>query len=378
MAYRGSDRADRQGCGAQMNGQAENNPRDRDGLEREAALWFARMRGPEAADYAAEFEQWLDAHPQNRIAYDHAAAIFDFGNFLTRPGVMPGTSGTDVPRGNGGSNLAGRRTPSNENQAWRWTCGVIAASLATMTGWWVISAPTRTTPDRTLPAAETASPSLHMVNDTSREAVERLSDGSRVTLGGSSKMTVEFGEGRRDLRLERGYARFEVAHDGRPFIVHVGGGSVRALGTVFEVARRPDGSVDVSLVRGRIEVLAPNRGRNPHGPRQLTAGQKISFMGEPTAGEVSTRRSAPEQAETPIALEKTADAEHFENVRVEDIVASANQGHSPQIVIAARGVAERRVSGWFSLTDTRSLAERIAMIYGLEIDRSDPSRLVLH
>src|SRR3546814_6360827 len=66
----------------------------------------------------------------------------------------------------------------------------------------------------------------------------RLADGSVVELDEGSELSTDFNKSRRELKLERGRARFEVAHEGRPFIVLAGGGSVTARGTVFDVDRK--------------------------------------------------------------------------------------------------------------------------------------------
>ncbi|MEH3160166.1 MAG: FecR domain-containing protein [Sphingomonas taxi] len=65
----------------------------------------------------------------------------------------------------------------------------------------------------------------------------RLDDGSTVTLGAQTVLTVGFTRERRQLALERGEALFEVAHDrSRPFVVQTPFGAVTAVGTAFDVA----------------------------------------------------------------------------------------------------------------------------------------------
>jgi len=84
--------------------------------------------------------------------------------------------------------------------------------------------------------------------------VVRLADGSSVTLNTRSKLTVAFSANRRIVRLARGQALFEVAHDrSRPFIVEAADRQITALGTVFEV-RVDVGRVNVVLFQGRVVV----------------------------------------------------------------------------------------------------------------------------
>lgn len=97
---------------------------------------------------------------------------------------------------------------------------------------------------------------------------ERLEDGSVLTLGASSHVSVKFTESRRQVMLERGEVFFEVAKDAdRPFIVSVGGGRVRAVGTAFNINKRND-SVTVSVVEGIVKVT-----QDLHPADQAPAGE---------------------------------------------------------------------------------------------------------
>lgn len=76
-----------------------------------------------------------------------------------------------------------------------------------------------------------------------------LNDGTAVTLNTNSELAVDFSEGRRDIRLRRGEASFDVAKNpDRPFVVHAGDGMVWAVGTAF--------SVRYSTAEGRLDRLA--------------------------------------------------------------------------------------------------------------------------
>ena len=82
-----------------------------------------------------------------------------------------------------------------------------------------------------------------------------LADGSRVTLNTASKIEVRLEADRRVVKLVSGEALFEVVHDPkRPFDVQAGIASVRAVGTQFDIDRRPDRTV-VTVVEGRVAML---------------------------------------------------------------------------------------------------------------------------
>ena len=63
--------------------------------------------------------------------------------------------------------------------------------------------------------------------------------------------------------LEKGQARFDVAHDtSRPFIVHAGGEQIVAVGTQFDVRWTQD-RLSVVLVQGQVAVLPARDARVP-------------------------------------------------------------------------------------------------------------------
>lgn len=82
----------------------------------------------------------------------------------------------------------------------------------------------------------------------------RMPDGSTVHLNSSSEIRVRFDGRQRRIELVRGQALFQVAKDAqRPFWVYAGDTAVRAVGTEFDVYRRP-GRTLISVLEGRVSV----------------------------------------------------------------------------------------------------------------------------
>ena len=122
----------------------------------------------------------------------------------------------------------------------------------------------------------------------------RMPDGSTVHLNSSSEIRVRFDSKQRRVELVRGQALFQVAKDAqRPFWVYAGDTAVRAVGTEFDVYRRP-GRTLISVVEGRVAVWRfPDdmfeRARHEleadantgilHLIAQLDAGQQASISG---------------------------------------------------------------------------------------------------
>src|SRR5262249_44820253 len=86
--------------------------------------------------------------------------------------------------------------------------------------------------------------------------VLQLADGSQVTLGGATRVSVHFDERERSLEISQGEALFAVARDSaRPFRVRAGHATVTAIGTEFNVRRSTD-RVVVAVVEGRVAVAS--------------------------------------------------------------------------------------------------------------------------
>ncbi|MNI00970.1 fec operon regulator FecR [compost metagenome] len=82
-----------------------------------------------------------------------------------------------------------------------------------------------------------------------------LADGSTVSLSPHTVVRAALGRDQRLLELEQGEALFDVAHDTRrPFLVDVGSGQVRAIGTRFNIRKGED--VVVTVVEGVVRVTA--------------------------------------------------------------------------------------------------------------------------
>lgn len=112
----------------------------------------------------------------------------------------------------------------------------------------------------------------------------QLADGSTMTLGGFTRVSVDMSEHARRIILARGEAFFEVAKDpNRPFVVEVDDTAIRAVGTAFDV-RRAGSQVSVSVAEGIVEVLDTRNQSGSNTPdtlhqavTRLSAGQSIQF-----------------------------------------------------------------------------------------------------
>lgn len=317
---------------------------------RDAAAWFARMKGPDAAAYQAEFEAWLGTDHLHRSAYSRVAETFSLGKNLDR------------------SKYRSTRRPER-SIAWKrlGRPAVLAclAALATAPLVFLIrSSPETEARHRAVMASEFATRMGEI------RAV-KLGDGSVVTLDTDTHLGVRFGAERRELWLEQGRARFDVTHDGRTFVVHAGGGTVIARGTLFDV-RVDNGRATVRLLHGAIDVNLPITASGEPRIRSVQPGQAVAF--DDADGIVAL---APAQ-KTEIVQAAWPDALlDFDNVTVRDFVAEANRYAEKRLVVTDPALAARRISGTFRVGDPGRLAEHISALLDAEVRQSPNGDFIL-
>ena len=114
-----------------------------------------------------------------------------------------------------------------------------------------------------------------------------LNDGSIAHMNTKSRIHwTGVGKDRRVV-LDMGEVLFEVAHDPvRPFRVMVGNSEIRDLATEFDVYRRDNGSVVVTVLKGQVAVqgVAIGSGESTFSERQLKPNQQVEYT---TAGLVN-------------------------------------------------------------------------------------------
>jgi len=323
-----------------------------DDLSRDAASWFARMRGPDAEAHQSAFEAWLAQGPDQRGAYNRAAEIFAMGKLLA-----------DEP------------APAGPHERRVMPAALaLAGAAALAAAFWLGPGVVNRSPPARAPTAQTSATMRLIATGANETRLARLDDGSSAQLASDTMLEQRFGPARRLLVLTRGAARFDVRHERRPFVVLAGGGSVTARGTLFEVRLVRPGQVDVQLIRGVIDVALPRRTTGAAPVRRLRAGESLSFGVPPSSPVVAQLRgSGP-----PSPLTQTGtDTADFAAVPVSRLLEQANQSATRPIRLADASLGAQRVSGRFRLDDSERLARRLSDLFGWRVDTRDPHQIVL-
>lgn len=244
--------------------------------------------------------------------------------------------------------------------------------------------------------------------ETGEQRFEKLIDGSTIELNSKSRVRIRFSAHERNVDLLEGQALFHVAKDAsRPFIVHSDATLVRAVGTQFDVYRKPTGTV-VTVVEGRVAVLSPwlesnassiqnakpealearSQSTDPSGGSSSTT-QNGAGLGEPSlsdgapvhalflsAGEQVTvgAAEAPPQARHTDPVAVTAWTQHelvFDSTSLIDVAQEFNRYNTRRLVVEDPALQQVHITGIFSSADPSGLIKFLRTQRDLVVLESD-------
>ena len=236
-----------------------------------------------------------------------------------------------------------------------------------------------------------------------------LSDGSEVTLGARSSLTVAFRLHERRVALTSGVAFFSVAKNpSRPFVVSVGDKEIRVVGTEFEIRRDPAG-MRVSVVEGAVEVMqVPERPSETsrEAPRTVRLAARVTRPASatipydaPIPPTLLTPAESPDERILTAGQEVTtaiagvipdpqvmpggepAAWRHGRLVYVDtplkDIIADANRYSREPIEIADEGVANVRISVTYPSDRIDEMVSALSRSLSLKVERREAGGIVL-
>jgi transmembrane sensor len=191
-----------------------------------------------------------------------------------------------------------------------------------------------------------------------------LSDGSLVTLNTSSAIEIRMSRDRRTVQLLAGEALFDVAHDpARPFDVVAGAATVRAVGTQFDVDRRP-GATTVTVVEGRVAIITSSTDvrQTQESRLPLAAGEQV------TVGPRVLR--LPVRTDTSTAVAWTQRKLIFAHRQLGEVAAEFNRYNRQSIDIRSAELRSQEVSGVFQANDPGSFLTFLARLPDVRIEKS--------
>jgi transmembrane sensor len=315
-----------------------------DPINLRASRWLAaRDAGPFTPAESDEFNRWLDADIRHRVAYLRMEANWKRAERLRELKPLDGQVQADL--------LA---KPARR----RWPLALAASVLvAALAGAWVWQQQFG-----------------WQHHDTGVGCLEHivLEDGSVIDLNTNSDLRVRLSDDGRHVRLLRGEARFQVAHDTRrPFTVEAAGTAVRAVGTSFSVRVHDSRQVDVLVAEGQVAVATERLAGPAAGVSQLEAGDEAVVLPD----RMSVSRVEPQLVARRMAW--TSGRLEFRGETLADAVAEFNRYNRRQIRLAEPTLAALRVGGSFASTDPDSFVDALASAFDLHADNQNDGAILL-
>lgn len=321
---------------------------DRDRSD-QAEHWFQRVHAEDCTRQERErFRQWQADHPEHAAAYARTEHLYRRAADLRLD-----------PKWRAEANAARQRTAqaSRRRRTMRWGLSVAAMLLL------AIGIGAR--------LWDPAPPEQHYATATGERRTLALDDGSSVVLDTDSALTVRYSRHQRYLHLERGQAQFSVAKAAEwPFVVQAANGTVRAVGTQFQV-RKDVAAVRVTLLEGIVTVTAP--AATPGGGERsatLAAGEQLSF----DDGQLWLL----EPANVEVASSWVRGEFVFEGLPLAEMIEEMNRYSTAKILMSDSSLRDLPVSGAFYHNDQGSLIQALELGWSLRAERISPTEIVLH
>lgn len=330
-------------------------------VEREAADWVARRdRGPLTYDETQALADWRQASIHHQAALEQFEALWAGMDRLHQLAVVP------APWRNRflGRGLTGRAV----------LAGVIAASLAVVIVVVAGQANLASAPDVQV-----------FGTGVGEQKSLRLGDGSTIQLNTNSRVEVEYARTWRKVRLLKGEAYFDVAHNpDRPFTVYAGDSLLRDIGTRFNVRLRNE-RMELTVTHGAVEVstLSTQRG----GGREIHDGagadrsfifKPVGIVAAPAAGaEVAVLNgrdlSIAAQPENTInrRLAWREGMVAFSDEPLASVIAEVNRYTDIEIEIADPKLNDLRVGAYLKVGEVDPLLDALHASFGVRVHRID-------
>ena len=170
-----------------------------------------------------------------------------------------------------------------------------------------------------------------------------LADGSKIWLNAESMLTYpeKFGGNSREIFLE-GEAFFDVATNAkRPFIIHLKKGTIKVLGTSFNIRAYENEPVQTAVVTGKVAFIPRYEGtRNAGDTILVTPDVKVTYTASSGTLTKGSTIGAEDKAWTEGRL-------IFRNATLEEIGASLERNFNKHVEFEANAPKQYRLTGSF-------------------------------
>mgnify|MGYP001183613988 FL=1 len=187
-----------------------------------------------------------------------------------------------------------------------------------------------------------------------------LMDGTTIDVNTDTVLRMELFGLTRQVTIERGEASFKIGSERlRPFVVQSGHGTLRDIGTEFNVMRQGD-KTTVAVLEGAVEIKLHAQIDNI---KTLYGGQQLTY----SANDLSDISAA--NFETIMAWRKNRLI--FRNTPLNEAIRQINRYHERPIRLADSQLNKLIVSGEFNSSDRAGLIEALKVLFPLHSTEQD-------
>ncbi len=318
---------------------ASSQALDAERVREEAVEWFVRLGAEQCSEAERrQFERWLAKSEAHRAAYARTESLW-----------------RDL---DGLHNVCRNRGAARPKRRLRRLIAGTTAVIALLAG--SILAAWHSWPREEIRMAE-------YVTARGEQRRVTLPDGSTIDLNTAPHLTVRWSDRRREVDLTEGEALFHVAHElARPFLVQVGALQIRALGTRFDVYRKPVG-VAVSVLEGTVQLddggSVINEVVTPGFQRVYLAFGRLTHREPIDSVQVSAWREG---------------RLVFNHTPLAEVVAELKRYHDIDFRFADPALGAETLSGRFDSSDLDPFLRGVEQSLHLRIERPAAGRIVFH
>ena len=318
-------------------------------LSDQAIYWFVRLNSGDGGEIdTRQFEQWLALSHANRRAFEHVEEMWQKMDGLKRA-PFPELDEA-IARWEAGDLSGKRRKPFKLFSSFRLQLAMAAMVVVIIAGAWFLNSFQAIT--------------MSYQTALGEQKTITLEDGSTIEINTNTYLTVKISGRSRKVILSKGEAFFTVAHEKkRPFEVAAGRGTIRALGTCFNVYKRLSG-VTVSVIEGSVRV----RTKADYGvttevhEEVLKQGRQLSYL---HSGAISSLGAVNIKEVSAWREGKLI----FDEMPLAEVIQEVNRYRTGQIRITDPDLKDLKVSGVFKSDDLDSILGAIEQVLPVKARR---------
>lgn len=342
-------------------------------IQMEAAEWFATIQEPElSGEQLLAWEEWISS------SAEHLQAFARYQDLYKRMDQLE-----EIPLPNKSEMVADDYDGSEPISEWLAKQSPSKANVVTY--------PVRKRRSIWLPMASAAAMIVAIIlfvsipergrmpevqvyeTAVAQQRVITLDDGSQITLGAKSGISVNYSEQQRNIVLTHGEALFDVISDtDRPFVVMAGKGDITVLGTLFNVNRNSK-RTQITVSEGRVQVVSHLTGdgsdKTAAQPVILERGEQVSYNVAGQMGETASVESG------------MADWQkgywRYRREPLQSVIEDINRYSRKEIILVGSNVEKLMFTGTVYQDQIEEWLHGVIDVYGLEATEAGDNALIL-